>query len=341
MTWNDKDQLSRSIDHEKLMEIIFSYSSTELGRVKMEEIAKNVHSSGKVKRFLQKAGELNQVPGTGDFVGTIISSINFTFSKAEVLFVASIILLKKWDFEVGMPLGLADDQILNSRLFSILESCQAKKIKVNSQECFFTRLIQKIEMIPFLKKIELEQDHFTRDFTVYFDEVQCFALEIGTKRVFRMADKKLVVLNQFANQMVLESFSVSDGAVFRVSENLGSIKIRTPFFKNQILEVFNSDYNSDTGIRIRVLSVTLRRLKEIENDEAIDEGFDLYEGEIMRIKENDPSLEAEKILFQFLWRKKYRTSHLQNDWLWECRFEICSGEAEEDSISLLEKLAGI
>lgn len=134
-----REQIINHVPHVKLLEIFISFATRELGTMKMNEIISKVNSSKKIKLFLQKAKVVNQPLGSDDYLGCLHSSTNFMFANAEIISVAAISLLIKWNHEIGNPNFLCDDIHLNNRFFTLIEQCSKYKIHIKSGPNFFDR----------------------------------------------------------------------------------------------------------------------------------------------------------------------------------------------------------
>lgn len=130
---------------DKLLSEYISFATKELGTIKMNEIIKKLNKSNVVFKFIGEAKRLNTRLGTDDFVGCIHSSSSFFFSKAETISVASLSLLIKWNYEVGIPNGLSDNPFINKRIFSILEKCASFKTHIRSSVNFFDRFFDVLD----------------------------------------------------------------------------------------------------------------------------------------------------------------------------------------------------
>lgn len=132
-----KEQLLNSIDSYNLISQFIGFSKKELGDIKVKEIISNVENSGKVSKFINEARQINQQLGSDDFLACIHSSIKFTFSKAEVIAVATIWLLNIWNEKIGVPNQISNEDYLKKRINTILEKCEKYKVHLNSQPNFF------------------------------------------------------------------------------------------------------------------------------------------------------------------------------------------------------------
>ena len=127
------------IKHNVLLREFVSFFLNEYGEKRVRDISKKVHTSNRVQKLFKQAREINAPLGTDDYLGTIHSILAFTFAKPETISFASVILLSKWENEVGSPLGIADEEYLNKMFFRILEKCNSFKTNLSGQPNFFNR----------------------------------------------------------------------------------------------------------------------------------------------------------------------------------------------------------
>lgn len=127
-----------------LLEQFVTLYIQEYGEAKSKEIAKIVHNSNKVKNFIRLAESKNIQPIADDYIRTIHSIIQFTFSKAEHISTACIVLLCKWELEIGKPQELANEKYLNKIFFEILQKCDGYKTHFTSSPNFFEKVHARI-----------------------------------------------------------------------------------------------------------------------------------------------------------------------------------------------------
>lgn len=133
------------IKHSELLKEFMTFFLKEYGEKKVQDISKKVHSSNRVQKFLIEARQLQTQLGTDDFLGTIHSILQFTFAKPETVSLATIILLSKWENEIGTPLGIVDNKYLNHMFFRILEKCNKFKTNVSGRPNFFKLFYENLE----------------------------------------------------------------------------------------------------------------------------------------------------------------------------------------------------
>lgn len=117
---------------------LVNFFEKQYGEIKLKDIFEKVETSKKINKFLRETFERRVRPGTNDYLTVIHSSSSFTFAKAETIFMASAILLHKWNDAIGKTLQTSDDHYLNSVFFSLLQKCDAYKTHISSTTNFFT-----------------------------------------------------------------------------------------------------------------------------------------------------------------------------------------------------------
>lgn len=142
-----KENYLDEFKHSELLKEFLKFYLKEHGEIKVKEISSKVHSSEKTRNFILKAKKLGVQLGTNDYLGTIHSIMYFTFSKAETISLASIILLSKWENEVGTPAGIADNYYLNKMFFRIIENCKGYKVNLSGNLTFFDKFYEQLESI--------------------------------------------------------------------------------------------------------------------------------------------------------------------------------------------------
>jgi hypothetical protein len=132
------DQFNHIAFSELFQEFVSMYLR-EYGEKKAKDIADKVNDSDKCRKFLIQANNFKGQVGTDDFVATILSSTSFSFSKAETVCLATILLLFRWQLEIGTPNGIADEVYLNKIFFRIIDKCDKYKTHVSTSQNFFEK----------------------------------------------------------------------------------------------------------------------------------------------------------------------------------------------------------
>lgn len=158
------------VKYSDLLKEFVSFYLKQYGEVKLKDISQKVHTSNKVQKFISEAKRLKIQLGTDDFLATIHSSTHFTFSKAETIAAASIILLCKWEQEVGKPNNLAEDLYLNKIFFRILNKCDGFKTHISNNRNFFERFYDHLENV-LGKEILKQQKAFNKNNPKHWIEV--------------------------------------------------------------------------------------------------------------------------------------------------------------------------
>ncbi|HEY5391248.1 MAG TPA: hypothetical protein VIJ57_03950 [Hanamia sp.] len=111
----------------------------EYGEKKAKEIADKVNNSNRCNKLLVAANKSRAQLGSDDFVATVLSSISFSFSNAETVCLASLLLLFRWQLETGIPFSITDEAHLNRIFFRIIDKCDKFKTHISSNQNFFIK----------------------------------------------------------------------------------------------------------------------------------------------------------------------------------------------------------
>jgi hypothetical protein len=308
------------IEHKLILQEFISFATNEFGSITMNKIIKNVNTSGKVAKFLFEASRIRVRFVPDHFLGCIHSSTNFVFSNAETISIAAIALLMKWDHNIGEPSFLSDDIYLNMMFFSILEECDKYKTHINSAPNFFERFNNHIERVVKLRVIKNSNQEVKTD--ISFDSVLCDAIRSEVKTEFRV-NENLEGINFEPDEWILKKYDVKQGALL-FSNFLGeSILVKYPYELRSIIKVFDVTNSLRIHSEIMITSFRLQRMREVDQTDAMREGYSAYSERIEELFLKDPSLDAELCLFQEDWVEKYGNSAFaRNEWIWVFQFEI-------------------
>lgn len=116
---------------------LVNFFEKQYGELKLKDIFEKVETSKKVNKFLRETFERRVRPGTNDYLAVIHSSTSFTFAKAETVFMASSILLYKWNDAICQTLHTSGDYYLNNVFFSLLQKCDGYKTHISTTFNFF------------------------------------------------------------------------------------------------------------------------------------------------------------------------------------------------------------
>lgn len=315
----NRQTLILSLDHDLLFKEFILFATKELGTIKMNMIIKNVNSSVRVGKFLQEARRINLRLGTDDFLGCINSSSSFFFSKGETISIATISLLKKWDYEIGSPNGLSDDIYLNKVLFSILDKCDGLKTHMKSAPNFFERFNNHLIRIITLDIVKNNIPDIKTEIT--FDSILCGAIKNKDKTEFRVIDN-LEGINFTPDEWKLNSYDKENGALFSNNFLGESILVQFPYKLGSNIKVINSSFPYLIEFQIKITSFYLQRLKEVNQTDACREGFGAYKDKVEELYLQYPSSDAEYCLFLENWIEEHRMTLAMNGWLWVFEFKI-------------------
>ncbi len=122
-----------------------SFYLKEYGEKKAKEIADKVNGSNKCNKLLIEANRLQIRLGSDDLMTSVLSNIGFSFAKAETVCFATVLLFFRWQQEIGVPLGIADEDYLNTIFFRILDKSNKFKTHINSNQNFFEKFYSLLE----------------------------------------------------------------------------------------------------------------------------------------------------------------------------------------------------
>jgi hypothetical protein len=316
----DRDEFINKANSYQLINEFLKFSLLELGEIRLGKIINKVNSSDKIKKFLREANRINMPLGSDDFLACIHSSSSFTFAKAEIICIASIILLKKWEVEIGTPHGLVDDIYINNRFFKILDKCDRLKTHVGSDINFFERFNNHLERVVILDIIKNNPHIIKKE--ISFDSILCGAIKTGMNTVFRVNDN-LDEINFSPDLWSLKNYDAEKGAVFIDNYSGETVLIGFPYKLGSIIDVYDSSDPSKIQTKIQIYSCEVQRIRNVNQRDAIKEGYSAYKDKIEELFNEDPSIDAELCLFIKDWQNKYGNSILAyNIWLWAFYFKI-------------------
>jgi hypothetical protein len=132
-------EIINNVTFSDVLQTFVDFFQKQYGELKAKEISIKVYTSKKVNKFLSETNYRKIKPGTTDYLTVIHSSTNFTFSNAETISFASVMLLHKWNIDVGIPNNLSTDYYLNTVFFSLLKKCDNFKTHISGHDNFFSR----------------------------------------------------------------------------------------------------------------------------------------------------------------------------------------------------------
>ena len=140
-----KSEIFNKVNSATLISDFVKFSTKELGEIKIREINDKVNKSKRVAEFLKETRRLNKPMGTNDFLGCTHSIISFTFAKAEIISIASVLILERWNTSINIPNQIASNEYLREIFFRIIDKCNAYKINQNDSQNFFNRFYKYLE----------------------------------------------------------------------------------------------------------------------------------------------------------------------------------------------------
>lgn len=140
-----RELMASVVDFSQLLDSFVGYFQRTYGEIVTQELATKVYTSKKVNKFINETRIRLLRPGVDDYLAVIFSSSHFTLVKAEKKSFAAIMLLHKWNIDVGKPNALSDNNYLNIVMIRILEKCDNNKLHLKSQHNFFDRFFNEID----------------------------------------------------------------------------------------------------------------------------------------------------------------------------------------------------
>ncbi len=314
----EKELIASFVDFEILAEVFHEFSLSELGSIKIRDLKKKLLGSNILQKFISETRKIQSIPGSDDFLGAIHSSISFMFSNAETVSTASVFLLIKWCKEVYNPY-LNSDLVENNRkivhrFFSIIEKGARYKINFSSQTSFSNRLFEVIkrDTLPSIlhPKFELNNDFEIRP--------ELFsAMKNDLKTEFRCTIN-LDLVNRSPNEWDFCKANSNSHVNFTHSPTALSLEIISPFKLGQ--KICLKDIEGNT-CNVIITSFFLQRIKEVNNRDAINEGYSFFSEQIEEIFINTPYMDAELCLFIDDWNIQYPLSYYKNEWVFAFEFK--------------------
>lgn len=153
-----REDIINSFPHDELLRVFFLFAKLEVGLFKMDRIISDINSSDKIKIFIYNASNINSLPGADDYLYCLHSSTRFFLKRSETMAISAILLLTKWNYEVGKPKLLSVDASLNRVFFTLMAKCRAYKININRNSTFFDRFNEYLqsEVNQYFSQLRLE-----------------------------------------------------------------------------------------------------------------------------------------------------------------------------------------
>lgn len=309
----------------------FNHCDIELGKLKTNEIIKKIKSSKKVKNFIIESLEFNQRLSPLDFINCINSSSSFLFSNQYELAYANSILIHMWNEEVGSIYDLSDDIYLNKTLFSILDIYK-KKFK-NQKTDFFENYSKKLFNIF----IQFHSENLVKN-SITLDLMMCEAIEKKIKTQF-LSNDNLNAINIEPNEWEFIGYNSTVGVKLHNSYSNEFINITFPYELGSVIDVFGVG-NSIARFKIKITSALFTRTQNLNENDAENLGYSIFEEEIEKIYEQDPSENALLLLMRDDCLKKFGYRCLvENNWILIFYFDLLEhdGDLEMKKLKDAEK----
>jgi hypothetical protein len=324
----NNDIVLLSLDFKVVVSEFFKHSKAELGNGKINEITEKINSSKRVIKFMSEATKINQTPVPIDFFNCINSSTSFFFSnEIEISFAISLLLLK-WNEEIGTTYELSNDGFLNETFFFILNKCEVINNKKNLG--FFENYKNNIYKIFLSIYGHNSKDEIKNN--VILNTMMCKAIEAELKTQFIVNDN-LEAINFEPNQWEFISYNSIDGVKFKNVLLNEYFNVLFPYKLGDEIDVYENE-NSGIKFKIKLTSAFIIRLQSLNNDNAQDLGYSIYEKEIEEIYKQDPSADAELILLRENCFERFGSLCLNKN-LWAFIFEF---EYSKPNDSKMEQL---
>ena len=128
-----------------LFQEFISFYLREYGEKKAKEISDNINNSKSTSKFFIEADKIKTQLGTDDFLGAIFSNTKFLFAKAETICLASLLILFRWELEIGKPNVIADNEYMNKTFFRIIVKCDKLKTHTSGKPNFFEKFYNHLD----------------------------------------------------------------------------------------------------------------------------------------------------------------------------------------------------
>jgi len=267
----------------------FNHCDIELGKIKTNEIIEKIKSSKKVKKFINESLEFNQRLSPLDFINCINSSSSFFFSNQYELAYANSILLVTWNEEVGSIYDLSDDIYLNTTLFSILDDFK-KKFKIQKID-FYESYNKKLFNIF----IQNHSENAVKNY-ITLDLMMCEAIEKKIKTQL-ISNDNLNIINLEPNDWEFIGYNSTVGLNLHNRYSDEFLNITFPYELGSIIDVFE-DENSITRFKIKITSAFFTRIQNLNENDADNLGYGIFEDDIEKIYEQDPAEDALLLLMR-------------------------------------------
>jgi hypothetical protein len=329
-----KMELILLLENGQLLSHFIDFALNNYGLEKMNDIQLKINNSSVVKKFLIASDKANILPETDDFLACIHSNRSFMFSKAEIISIASIMLLIKWKDEVGIFQIDIDNRILNSTFISLLNKCDNYKIHLKYGN-FFERYYVKLD--EFIIESLMNPNNSEERNEVEFDSTLFDAAYKSIKCEFRTIDN-LDHINYDPDNWELLGYDLKEGASFRNCQIGKTFFVRFPYLIGSDLIVRDESSPNRMLTDKYVTNCTIQRIRDVTQIQAVREGFGEFKEKIKKLYDEFPSIDAELSLFRDHWSSLHGAgTYTRNHWIWIISFSSRYYEIASASVSLTDE----
>ncbi len=183
------------------------------------------------------------------------------------------------------------------------------------------------------------QSHKTK---IYLTKDLCDAIMIEKKTTIRSSEN-FDHINEYPDGFSLKKIDIHLGAIFNIdmreiSDILqqNELTITFPYRFGEKIEIIEKETNQ-YRFEIILNSVEIQRFREINNQDAIKDGYSIYKNEIEKLEDKYPGCDAELILLENDWEKQIKNPKGKNIWTWVFYFKYSNIRSSASSSDLTEE----
>jgi hypothetical protein len=177
---------------------------------------------------------------------------------------------------------------------------------------------------------------------IYLSKDLCNAIMIEKKTTIRSSEN-LDYINTYPDGFSLKNIDIHLGAIFNIemreiSDILeqNELAITFPYRFGEKIEIIEKETNQHR-FEIILNSVVIQRFREINNQDAIKDGYSIYTNEIEKLEDKYPGCDAELILLENDWEKQIENPRRKNIWTWLFYFKYTKIRSSASSSDLTEE----
>ena len=183
------------------------------------------------------------------------------------------------------------------------------------------------------------QSHKTK---IYLTKDLCDAIMIEKKTTIRSSEN-LDYINTYPDGFSLKKIDIHLGAIFNIEMSeisdileQNELAITFPYRFGEKIEIIEKETNQHR-FEIILNSVEIQRFREIDNQDAIKDGYSIYTNEIEKLEDKYPGCDAELILLENDWEKQIENPRRKNIWTWLFYFKYTKIRSSASSSDLSEE----